>query len=244
MTDFEFKLLNLYIAKVNSILKQITEDIPDNRLQQINQSMGKVADVWTRCLLEKANLSEFKEALAEWHSLQGEAVNLCLPKRINSDLVDAYIKAVNEVIRTHLKDTPSNYQKQLEEKEKCLETAINDCLNGQVDSNNFTSTLEEWKALAAPKPRKQRRTSPTDKQIKFVDEFMKCLNGAEAARRAGYSKKAAREIAYENRKKPWIKAEIDRRLEEYSKEIDERIERRNQESLRRYHKRRFKSFGF
>ena len=52
----------------------------------------------------------------------------------------------------------------------------------------------------------------TDKQQVFIDEYMVCLNAAEAARRAGYSAANARQQGYENLTKPYIKAEIDRRL--------------------------------
>ena len=50
----------------------------------------------------------------------------------------------------------------------------------------------------------------TPKQQKFVQEYVVCLNGTEAARRAGYSHKTARQIASENLTKPYIRAAIDR----------------------------------
>jgi len=52
----------------------------------------------------------------------------------------------------------------------------------------------------------------TKKQRIFVDEYVKCWNASEAARRADYSKKTAYAIGQENLKKPEIKAEIDDRL--------------------------------
>lgn len=54
----------------------------------------------------------------------------------------------------------------------------------------------------------------TDKQSLFVDHYVACLNGAEAARRAGYSDASARQIASENLSKPDIRAAIDARLAE------------------------------
>jgi phage terminase small subunit len=54
----------------------------------------------------------------------------------------------------------------------------------------------------------------TDKQLRFVEEYMKDMNSTQAAIRAGYSPNAAKEIGYENLTKPHIKNEIDRRLKE------------------------------
>ncbi|MDP1610092.1 MAG: terminase small subunit [Sulfuritalea sp.] len=48
----------------------------------------------------------------------------------------------------------------------------------------------------------------TPKQQRFVDEFIVCGNGSEAARRAGYSERTAYQIAYENMRKPEIQAAI------------------------------------
>ncbi len=59
----------------------------------------------------------------------------------------------------------------------------------------------------------------TGKQARFVDEYMLCFNGAEAARRAGYSLKTARSIACENLKKPEIAAEIALRRKEIKDEV-------------------------
>lgn len=53
----------------------------------------------------------------------------------------------------------------------------------------------------------------TDKQARFVDEYMVDLNGTQAAIRAGYSERTARAIACENLKKPLISEEIGRRKE-------------------------------
>lgn len=61
----------------------------------------------------------------------------------------------------------------------------------------------------------------TDKQRMFVNAYTEYgshsfLNGAESARRAGHSKKTARQIATENLSKPYIRSEIDRRLKEFA----------------------------
>lgn len=52
----------------------------------------------------------------------------------------------------------------------------------------------------------------TEKQARFVDEYLVSLNGTRAAIHAGYSRKTARAIASENLKKPAIAAEIKRRM--------------------------------
>ena len=44
----------------------------------------------------------------------------------------------------------------------------------------------------------------TPKQSRFVDEYLIDLNGTKAAIRAGYSKKTASEVGYENLRKPQI----------------------------------------
>ena len=54
----------------------------------------------------------------------------------------------------------------------------------------------------------------TPKQKAFVAEFMVDLNGAAAARRAGYSKRAADRQAWENLRKPEIQTAIRKALQE------------------------------
>ena len=62
--------------------------------------------------------------------------------------------------------------------------------------------------------------SLTPKQQAFVDEYLVDLNGAQAAIRAGYSEKAAKEIAAENLTKPNIKAAIDAAILSRSKKTE------------------------
>ena len=52
------------------------------------------------------------------------------------------------------------------------------------------------------------------KQQLFVDEYLKCWNAAESARRAGYSVKSAYAIGWELLRKPEISDEITARLDE------------------------------
>ena len=57
----------------------------------------------------------------------------------------------------------------------------------------------------------------TPKQKAFADEYLKCGNATEAAKKAGYKEKAAYATGAENLKKPQIIAYI----EERQKEIDD-----------------------
>lgn len=54
----------------------------------------------------------------------------------------------------------------------------------------------------------------TAKQQRFCDEYLIDLNATQAAIRAGYSEKAARQIATENMAKPAIKEYIEKRMAE------------------------------
>lgn len=58
----------------------------------------------------------------------------------------------------------------------------------------------------------------TDKQNKFIDEYMIDLNATQAAIRSGYSKKTAQRIGSENLSKPLIAAEIKKRQEMVSQQ--------------------------
>lgn len=56
----------------------------------------------------------------------------------------------------------------------------------------------------------------TPKQRKFCDEYLISGNGTDAAIKAGYSPKTAKQIATENLSKPDLRAYIDAKLEEIS----------------------------
>lgn len=58
--------------------------------------------------------------------------------------------------------------------------------------------------------------SLTVKEQRFIEEYVKDFNGAKAAERAGYSKNSAKQIAYENLTKPYLKSEIQKLLTELS----------------------------
>ena len=54
----------------------------------------------------------------------------------------------------------------------------------------------------------------TAKQQRFCDEYLIDLNATQAAIRAGYSKKTAKQIATENLSKPYLREYIDKRMAE------------------------------
>lgn len=60
----------------------------------------------------------------------------------------------------------------------------------------------------------------TPKQKAFADEFLKCGNATEAAKRAGYSEQSAGQIGAENLSKPHISSYIQERQKQID---DERI---------------------
>ena len=60
----------------------------------------------------------------------------------------------------------------------------------------------------------------TPKQKVFADEFLKCGNATEAAKRAGYSEQSARQMGTENLSKPSISSYIQERQKQID---DERI---------------------
>lgn len=56
----------------------------------------------------------------------------------------------------------------------------------------------------------------TAKQRRFVEEYCADFNGAAAARRAGYSKRTAKQTAYELLRKPEIAEAVEQRMNELS----------------------------
>lgn len=65
----------------------------------------------------------------------------------------------------------------------------------------------------------------TKKQERFVEEYLIDLNATQAAIRAGYSPDSAAEIAYENMKKPHIRARVDELMAERSRRTGVNAER-------------------
>ncbi|PIK75273.1 terminase small subunit [Pseudomonas sp. 382] len=60
----------------------------------------------------------------------------------------------------------------------------------------------------------------TPKQQRFVDEYLIDLNGTQAAIRAGYSERTARQIADQNMSKLVIKTEIQKRMKSRSERTE------------------------
>jgi len=69
----------------------------------------------------------------------------------------------------------------------------------------------------------------TPKQLMFCKEFLVDLNATQAAIRAGYSKKTAGQMGFENLKKPEIRKEVERLIGQR----EERTERSADEVIKR-----------
>lgn len=54
----------------------------------------------------------------------------------------------------------------------------------------------------------------TTKEVRFINAWLQYFNATRAAKEAGYSERTAHVIGWENLRKPKIKAEIERRLDE------------------------------
>jgi phage terminase small subunit len=65
----------------------------------------------------------------------------------------------------------------------------------------------------------------TPKQQLFITEYLQCWNGAEAARRAGYSKVTVRQRAFYLLRQPHIMTAIEQRLSEHIMSADEALAR-------------------
>lgn len=63
----------------------------------------------------------------------------------------------------------------------------------------------------------------TAKQLRFCEEYIVSMNATQAAIRAGYSKKTAGEMGYENLRKPQIRAHIDGKLKQLALTSDETL---------------------
>ncbi len=63
----------------------------------------------------------------------------------------------------------------------------------------------------------------TDRQERFVIEYLACANGAEAARAAGYSEKTARQMANENLTKPYIVSAIEAKRSELMADKEDKV---------------------
>ena len=69
---------------------------------------------------------------------------------------------------------------------------------------------------------RKKRVWLTAKQKRFIDEYLLDLNATQAAIRAGYSEKTAKEIGYENLTKPHILTAIQDRMKELEEDVYKR----------------------
>ncbi len=76
-------------------------------------------------------------------------------------------------------------------------------MSAALDSLEFSPTRTSPHAVLAEEV-EDRLAKLTDKQALFVREYLVDLNATQAAIRAGYSKKASKEIGYENLTKPHL----------------------------------------
>jgi phage terminase small subunit len=78
----------------------------------------------------------------------------------------------------------------------------------------------------------------TDKQQVFIDEYLKCYNATEAARKAGYkgNGNTLANVGWENLRKPDIEQEISRRLQASAMSANEVLMRLGEQARADYSK--------
>ena len=64
----------------------------------------------------------------------------------------------------------------------------------------------------------------THRQESFIIQYIECQNGAEAARRAGYSQNTARQMANENLSKHYIQSAIADKRNEIMKDTESKVD--------------------
>lgn len=86
---------------------------------------------------------------------------------------------------------------------------------------------KKWKP---PGKKKTQKTGElTERQKRFVREYLVCLNATEAARRAGYSKRNAQDAGNSNLNRPHVKAAIQKAMDERAKRLEVKADRVLQE---------------
>lgn len=102
------------------------------------------------------------------------------------------------------------------DEERCIET--------KADGKRCTRPKEEGRDYCWQHPRKNNQIDSneelTDKQKRFVEEYLVDLNATQAAIRAGYSKETARQIGSENLSKPYIQKEIQKAMKKRSERTE------------------------
>lgn len=69
----------------------------------------------------------------------------------------------------------------------------------------------------------QNNSKLTPKQSRFIEEYLIDFNACQAALRAGYSPKTIKQIGCENLSKPYLKEEIQRRMDEITSKSQVKI---------------------
>ena len=64
----------------------------------------------------------------------------------------------------------------------------------------------------------------TDRQERFVVEYLACANGAEAARRAGYSERTAKQMANQNLTLPYLQEAISQKRNELMADTEDKVQ--------------------
>ena len=77
--------------------------------------------------------------------------------------------------------------------------------------------------MSEKKTKLKRERSLTDRQERFVVEYLACANGAEAARNAGYSENTAKQMARENLTKPYLVAAIEAKRSELMRDTEDKV---------------------
>src|SRR5215831_13439900 len=87
--------------------------------------------------------------------------------------------------------------------------------------------MTNGKPVSVESRQRMSRAKLSIKQQRFVQQYAYLGNAAEAARKAGYKPKAAKEMGCENLTKPHVRAAVDREMQRIAMEVTpDRVRRR------------------
>ena len=89
-----------------------------------------------------------------------------------------------------------------------------------VDQNSRPAKEESKQVNNKEEVKQKKERKLTKKQRLFVKEYLKDLNGTQAAIRAGYSENTAQEIASENLCKPIVKAYVSEEIKKREEKVE------------------------
>jgi hypothetical protein len=133
--------------------------------------------------------------------------------KTEQELAQGYVRKTQDIFDQLMEQAPENRKEWVKELWAKLIDAWNGVLLGNGAMYEFETALSIWSDLQlevinlvrpAPKPKRQYKTRLTKMQDDFVDYYKQGASAAAAARKAGYSPKVARQIGYENLRKPHI----------------------------------------